>query len=149
MPTLQNIPFKIENNYSEHNRSKMTPVTNNHDIPHDEVFNGQEVEAAALPPPTEMAVNHPEDKEEELEHDVHSTNTNRWRPGWSRSRALTAFLATAGVGAVVGTGSVVFRAASGKTSISSKQAAAVATDLLIDDYIEFGDGFCLDGADKR
>ena len=142
------------------NQSKMTPVTNNKDLRDEENnhHHGHEIILHSMPNEDEMPANHPEDdeeqeldKEDEMEMHPDAGNTNRWRPGsgWSRSRALTAFLAAAGVGVVVGGGSVVFLAARGKSSISSSKQAAVATDLLIDDYIEFGDGVCLDGADKR
>lgn len=101
----------------------MTPrVTNNDIILHDEEFNGQEVEAAALPPPTEMAANHPEEEEPD-EPEPTSRRTNRYR--FSRNQALAALAATV---ALVGTGTVVSRAASGKTTTSidsSMQAANV------------------------
>ena len=121
----------------------MTPrVTTNNDILHDEEFNGQEVEAAALPPPTEMAVNRREEADEPDDDETEPTSgrTNRFR--FSRNQALTALAATA---ALVGTATVISRAASGsgKTSISSSmQAAAVADE--VPGYELLGPGQCRD-----
>ena len=121
--------------------SKMVPVSNNNDI--EESRGRDQGVEAALPPPTEieMATNHPEEPEAEEPF----RRTNRYL--FSRSRALTALLAAAGVGAAVGTASVVFRAASGNPSTitSNKQVANV---LLAPDGYEqvgnLGDGLCAD-----
>ena len=125
----------------------MTPVTNNKDLRDEENNHGQvghEIILHSMPNPNEdempATANHLEDDEED---EMHSSNTNRGCRV-SRSRALTAFLATAGVGAVVGGGSVVFRAASGgKTSISSSMQAAVVQEVEGYDII-IGVGPCLD-----
>lgn len=135
----------------------MTPVTNNKDLRDEENnhHHGHEIILHLMPNENEMATNHPEPEEEELdeedEMEMHpdAGNTNRWRPGWSRSRALTAFLATAGVGAVVGGGSVVFRAARGKPSISSNmQAANANVPVDLPGYTFVGIGNCQDAAQK-
>jgi hypothetical protein len=133
----------------------MTPVNNNNKPIHDEEHQGgQEVEAA-LPPPTEMAVSHPPE-----ETDEPSGRTNRrYRRRFSRNQALAALAALA---FVVGTATVISRAASGKTSSinSSMQQAAVtgtATTVFptttvppppkIDGYTYVGPAFCRDEND--
>ena len=125
----------------------MTPVTNNKPTIHDEEHQGgQEVEAAALPPPTEiveMAANHPEEEEPD-EPEPTSRRTNRYR--FSRNQALAALAALA---FVVGTATVVSRAASGKTSSinsSMQQAAVVPVD--VPGYTFIGPGMCRDEDDK-
>ena len=126
----------------------MTPRVTNNDINlHDEEFNGQEVEAAALPPPTEMAVNHnhPEEEEPEDEPEPTSGRSNRYR--FSRNQALAALVAVA----LVGTVAVISRArarASGKTSISSsmQQAANVPQDL---GYELVEEGTCVDASNNN
>ena len=130
----------------------MTPrVTNNDIILHDEEFNGQEVEAAALPPPTEMAANRREEADEpdDDETEEPSGRTNRrYRFRFSRNQALAALAALA---FVVGTATVVSRAASGKTSSitinsSMQQAAVVPVD--VPGYTFIGPGMCRDEDDK-
>ena len=119
----------------------MTPVSKNEDLRlRDEESHGQEVEAAALPPPTEMAVNHPEEAEEP---DKPSGRTNRYR--FSRNQALAALAALA---VVVGTATVISRAASGKTSISSSMQAANVVAVEDLGYEVVGSGACRDGSNK-
>ena len=132
----------------------MTPVTNNKDF-HDEENNhghiGHEIILHSMPNENEMATNHLEDDEEQeldKEDEMHSSNTNRGCR-FSRSRALTALLATAGVGAVVGGRSVVFRAARGKPSISSSmQAANANVPVDLPGFTFVGIGNCQDAAQK-
>ena len=118
----------------------MTPRVTNNDINlHDEENNGQEVEAA-LPPPTEMAVNYPEEPEEP---EPTSRRTNRYR--FSRSQALAALAAAA---LVVGTATIISRVASGsgKTSISSSmQMQAAVQPVDVPGYTYLGLGYCVDG----
>ena len=90
-----------------------------------------------------MPANRPEDDEEELddEDEMHCSNTNRGCR-FSRSRALTALLAAAGVGTVA----VISRAASGKskTSITSDKQVANVVTVDVPGYEVFGPGRCQD-----
>ena len=109
----------------------MTPVTNNNnkDLCDEENNHGHghehehEIILRSLP------TNHSE--EEEPDDDGQPFSYGHWRPAWSRSRTMTALLgaaAGAGVGVIVGGGSVVFRAAGAKPSTiitSNKQVANV------------------------
>ena len=112
---------------------------------------GHEIILRSLPNENEMAAanNHP--KEEPDKDEMHSGNSNnnrwRWCPAWRRSRALTAFLAAAGVGAAVGGGSAVFRAAGagGKASTTITSNMQVANVPAPDGYEVVGDGVCVDG----
>ncbi len=124
----------------------MTPrVTNNDIILHDEEFNGQEVEAAALPPPTEIEMaDHPEAEEEPDEPEPTSRRTSN-RYCFSRNQALAALAALA---VVVGTATVVSRAASGKTSISSNMQQAAVVPVDVPGYKFIGPGYCRDEDDK-
>ena len=134
------------------NQSKMTPVTYHKDL-RDEENNhghiGHEIILHSMPNANEneMAANHPEeDDEEELdeEDEMHSSNTNHGCR-FSCSRALTALLATAGVGVVVGGGSVVFLAARGKASISSSINMQLANvQAAPEGYEVVGVGECQD-----
>ena len=125
----------------------MTPRVTNNDINlHDEEFNGQEVEAAALPPPTEMAANRREEADEpdDDETEEPSGRTNRrYRFRFSRNQALAALAALA----VVGTATVISRAASGKTSsISSSMQQAAVVQQEVPGYTNFGVGYCQDAS---
>ena len=136
----------------------MTPVTNNNDILHDEEDNhghGHEIILRSLPNEDEMpsATNHPEEEEPDADDDEDEQpfSYGRWCPAWRRSRTLTAFLAAAGVGAAVGGGSAVFRAAGagGKPSTtitSNMQVANVLAPAGFEVVGNVGDGsLCQDG----
>ena len=95
---------------------------------------------------------HPEEDEELAkaeEDEMHSGNSNSNRCRLSSTFSWTALIAgLAVVGVVVGGGSVVIRAARGKTPISSNnmqvQEAVVAEPIAIEDYdyVLFGAGTC-------
>ena len=134
----------------------MTPVTNNNKVilrGEDEENNpGHEIILRSLPNEDEMssATNHPEEEEPDADEDEDEQpfSYGRWRPAWRRSRALTAFLAAAGVAAAVGTASVVFRAAGGKASTtitSNMQVANVPAPAGYEVVGNVGDGTCQDG----
>ena len=97
------------------------------------------------PPPAGLAINHLEEPEEEL-----SAN-NRWSRCSTFSLTLTAFIfILAAVGVVVGVAWSAISPASSKTTINvNKQAVAVAVAGPFDDYVEFGDGYCLDKDGKE
>ena len=131
----------------------MTPVTvtntnTNKDILHDEENKGQEAALSSSPMPmeNEMAANHPEEAEEPDADETTerpSHRTNRYRFSFSRSQALAALVAGL---ALVGTVSVVSRAArassKSKTSISSNLQASVVLDEV--SGYEVLPGYCLD-----
>ena len=121
---------------------------------------GHEIILRSLPNENEMTAannhNHPEEEPDKDEKPSASGHTNRWpwRPAFSRSRALTALLAAAGVGAAVGGGSVVFRAAGagGKpsTTITSNMQVAnvVSAPTGYEQVGNLGDGYCADGSSQ-
>ena len=116
---------------------------------------GHEIILRSLPNenevPSAASNRHPEE-EPDADEDEQPFSYGRWRPAWSRSRALTAFLAAAGVGVVVGTASVVFRAAGGKPSTtitSNKQVAnVVSAPTGYEQVGNVNDGFCADGSSQ-
>ena len=113
----------------------------------EESSHGYEVEVAVHSPDAPaagLAVNHPEEPEEEL-----SAN-NRWSRCSIFSLTLTAFIfILAAVGVVVGVAWSAVSPVSSKTiNVTSKQVAVVAT-APIDNYVEFGDGYCLDKEGKE